>query len=80
MTFVLRAGLVIGVIFYLSPLRHAGPGPAPGPGLAALAEPLREHALRAGAAEAGRAAEASLRGTLGLDAPARHPDTTAAIR
>ncbi len=24
MTFVLRAGLVIGAIFYLSPLRHAG--------------------------------------------------------
>jgi hypothetical protein len=31
MTFLLRAGLVIGVIFYLSPVRTVGTGTAPSP-------------------------------------------------
>ncbi|MEH3145596.1 MAG: hypothetical protein PGN34_09645 [Methylobacterium frigidaeris] len=78
MTFVLRAGLVIGMIFYLSPMRQ---GPAPS--LPPVPDALRERALRAGAEGLGRAVETSLRGTLTLDAlssPPSHPEATAAIR
>ncbi|KMO17338.1 hypothetical protein [Methylobacterium platani] len=76
MAFWLRAGLVIGAIYYLSPLR-LGEAPAPasprpahppatlgeiaGPLLETLPAPLRARVVETAAAEAGRAVETGLR-------------------
>ncbi|UHC17445.1 hypothetical protein LRS73_06025 [Methylobacterium currus] len=77
MAFWLRAGLVIGAIYYLSPLR-LGEAPAPartaqaGPALGEIAGPvleampgdMRARIVEAAAAEAGRAIGAGLRTAL----------------
>ena len=66
MAFWLRAGLVIGAIYYLSPLRLGeapspartaqaeAPGSTAGPVVAALSDSLRVRMVEAAAAEAGR--------------------------
>ncbi|TGD94878.1 hypothetical protein [Methylobacterium nonmethylotrophicum] len=79
MAFWLRAGLVIGAIYYLSPLRLGdAPGPDPaltapvpmaadrsvGQALDARADDLRARVIEAGAAEAGRAVSAGWRAAM----------------
>ena len=69
MAFWLRAGLVIGAIYYLSPLRF-GEAPAPalgditGPVLDATPPDMRGRMVEAAAAEAGRALGTGLRTAL----------------
>ncbi|MGX7707951.1 hypothetical protein [Methylobacterium sp. Gmos1] len=74
MAFWMRAGLVIGAIYYLSPLRF-GEAPAPartaptlgefaGPVLEAMQGEMRARVVEATVAEAGRALGAGLRSAI----------------
>ncbi|KMO30249.1 hypothetical protein [Methylobacterium aquaticum] len=90
MAFWLRAGLVIGAIYYLSPLRLGeapspartaqaeAPGSTAGPVVAALSDSLRVRMVEAAAAEAGRSIGAGLQAAVAEAGRAPSRDTLTA--